>query len=236
MNASRASLSALPQSLALIGALAFAACQGLIYVYAPVEAQLGLMQKVFYVHLPLAWWALISFFVVFLASVAVLLRGGAGADRLCQAAAEVGVLLTTLTLATGMIWARRSWGVWWTWDPRLTTALIMWFVYVGYLLLRGLELPPRRRNVICAVVGIVAFLDVPLVFLSARLWRSIHPAVFAAEGGGMEPEMKLTAIACVSSFALFWAGLVWLRKRQLDMDARIRSLLLARRDAAQDDA
>ena len=194
------------------------------------------MQKVFYVHLPLAWWALLSFFVVFLASAVVLLRASDAADRLCRAAAEVGVLLTTLTLATGMIWARRSWGVWWTWDPRLTTALIMWFVYVGYLLLRGLDLPPRRKSVICAVVGIVAFLDVPLVFLSARLWRSIHPAVFAAKGGGMEPEMKLTAIACVVSFALFWAGLVWLRKRQLDMEARVRALLLARHAAEADEA
>lgn len=236
MTSSRASFSALPQGLALTGALAFAACQWLIYAYAPVEAQLGLMQKVFYVHLPLAWWALLSFFVVFLASAVVLLRASDAADRLCRAAAEVGVLLTTLTLATGMIWARRSWGVWWTWDPRLTTALIMWFVYAGYLLLRGLDLPPRRKSVICAVVGIVAFLDVPLVFLSARLWRSIHPAVFAAKGGGMEPEMKLTAIACVVSFALFWAGLVWLRKRQLDMEARVRALLLARHAAEADEA
>lgn len=236
MTSSRASFSALPQGLALTGALAFAACQWLIYAYAPVEAQLGLMQKVFYVHLPLAWWALLSFFVVFLASAVVLLRASDAADRLCRAAAEVGVLLTTLTLATGMIWARRSWGVWWTWDPRLTTALIMWFVYVGYLLLRGLDLPPRRKSVICSVVGIVAFLDVPLVFLSARLWRSIHPAVFAAKGGGMEPEMKLTAIACVVSFALFWAGLVWLRKRQLDMEARVRALLLARHAAEADEA
>ena len=235
MTSSRASFSALPQGLALTGALAFAACQWLIYAYAPVEAQLGLMQKVFYVHLPLAWWALLSFFVVFLASAVVLLRASDAADRLCRAAAEVGVLLTTLTLATGMIWARRSWGVWWTWDPRLTTALIMWFVYAGYLLLRGLDLPPRRKSVICAVVGIVAFLDVPLVFLSARLWRSIHPAVFAAKGGGMEPEMKVTAIACVLSFALLWAGLVWLRKRQLDMEARVRALLLARH-AEEDDA
>ena len=236
MTSSRASFSSLPQGLALTGALAFAACQWHIYAYAPVEAQLGLMQKVFYVHLPLAWWALLSFFVVFLASAVVLLRASDAADRLCRAAAEVGVLLTTLTLATGMIWARRSWGVWWTWDPRLTTALIMWFVYVGYLLLRGLDLPPRRKSVICAVVGIVAFLDVPLVFLSARLWRSIHPAVFAAKGGGMEPEMKLTAIACVVSFALFWAGLVWLRKRQLDMEARVRALLLARHAAEADEA
>ena len=139
-------LSPLPSVLLAAGALAFAGCQWLIHAYAPLEAQLGLMQKIFYVHLPLAWWALISFFVVFAGSVAVLVRGSQSADRLCRAAAEVGVLLSGLTLVTGMIWARRSWGVWWTWDPRLTTALIRWFVYTGYLVLRGLDLPPRRKS------------------------------------------------------------------------------------------
>ena len=138
--------------------------------------------------------------------------------------AEVGVLLSGLALVTGMLWARKSWGVWWTWDPRLTTTLIMWFVYAGYLVLRGLDLPPQRKSLVCAVVGVVAFLDVPLVFISARIWRSIHPAVFAAKGGGLEPEMKMTVIACVLSFGLLWAGLVWLRKRQLDLRARLDAL------------
>ena len=209
--------SALPQWLALLGGLAFAACQWLIYAYAPVEETLGLPQKIFYVHLPLAWWALMSFFMVFLGSIAYLWRRNPAADRLCAAAAETGVLLSGLALVTGMLWARRSWGVWWTWDPRLTTTLIMWFIYAGYLVLRGLDLPQQRRNVVCAVVGIVAFLDVPLVFLSARIWRSIHPAVFGNKGGGLEPEMRLTVIACVISFGLLWAGLVWIRKRQLDL-------------------
>ena len=140
------------------------------------------------------------------------------------AAAEVGVLLSGLALVTGMLWARKSWGVWWTWDPRLTTTLIMWFVYAGYLVLRGLDLPPQRKSLVCAVVGVVAFLDVPLVFISARIWRSIHPAVFAAKDGGLEPEMKMTVIACVLSFGLLWAGLVWLRKRQLDLRARLDAL------------
>ena len=184
-----------PLLLVLLGGAALAVCQWLIFFYAPVEAQLGLMQKVFYTHLPLAWWALISFLVVFVASIVYLIRRSPAADRVCAAAAEVGVLLAGLALVTGMIWARRSWGVWWTWDPRLTTTLVMWFIYAGYLVLRGLDLPPQRKRMICAVVGVVAFLDVPLVFLSARLWRSIHPAVFASKGGGLEPEMKLTAIA-----------------------------------------
>ena len=216
--------------LVLLGGAALAVCQWLIFFYAPVEAQLGLMQKVFYTHLPLAWWALISFLVVFVASIVYLIRRSPAADRVCAAAAEVGVLLAGLALVTGMIWARRSWGVWWTWDPRLTTTLVMWFIYAGYLVLRGLDLPPQRKRMICAVVGVVAFLDVPLVFLSARLWRSIHPAVFASKGGGLEPEMKLTAIACVAAMGLFWAGLVWLRTRQLGLRDRLDSLRLQAED------
>jgi len=118
--------------------------------------------------------------------------------------------------------------VWWTWDPRLTTTLVMCFVYAGYLALRGLELPEQRRNTVCAVIGVVAFLDVPLVFVSARLWRSIHPAVFAAEGGGLEPEMRLTVLACVASFGLLWLTLTVLRARQLAVAAHIEHLLMSR--------
>ncbi|GHU91532.1 cytochrome C biogenesis protein CcmC [Deltaproteobacteria bacterium] len=221
------SLSIVPAMLVLSGSLTFACCQWLIYSYAPTEATMGLAQKIFYIHLPLAWWALFSFFLVFVGSVSYLLKRAPGADRLCAAAAETGVLLSGLALVTGTLWARKAWGVWWTWDPRLTTTLIMWFIYAGYLVLRGLNPPPQRKSLVCAVVGIVAFLDVPLVFVSARIWRSIHPAVFAAKGGGLEPEMKLTALGCVVSFGLFWAGLLWLRKRQLDLYDRLDTLASA---------
>ncbi|MDR1777173.1 MAG: cytochrome c biogenesis protein [Desulfovibrio sp.] len=209
---------------ALFGGLSFACCQYLIYCYAPTEAVMGLMQKIFYLHLPLAWWALFSFFVVFLGSVLCLFKRAPRADSLCAAAAEVGVLLSGLALLTGMVWARKSWGVWWTWDPRLTTTLIMWFVYAGYLVLRGLDLPEGRKTRMCAVVGVVAFLDVPLVFISARIWRSIHPAVFTSKEGGLEPEMKLTVMACLLCFGFLWAAVVWLRKRQIDSLAALDRL------------
>lgn len=212
--------------LAGAGALGMAACQWLIYCYAPVENVMGITQKIFYVHLPLAWWGLASFLVVFVGSLAYLKTRRPVYDRLSAAAAEIGVLLATLTVVTGSIWARHSWGVWWTWDPRLTTALIMWFVYTGYLVLRGLDMPPARRSTVCAVVGVAAFLDVPLVFLSARLWRSIHPAVFAAEGGGMDPAMKLTALACVAAFGCLWLAILLARKAQLDQRARMERLFL----------
>ncbi|MBQ9453891.1 MAG: cytochrome c biogenesis protein CcsA [Desulfovibrio sp.] len=216
----------LPHILALLGGITFAACQWLVFIYAPEEASLGLTQKIFYIHLPMSWWALVSFFVLFLASIRYLWRRSPAADRLAAASAEVGVLLCGLALVTGMLWARRSWGVWWTWDPRLTTTLVMWFIYAGYLILRHLDMPQPRRSLVCAVVGIVAFLDVPLVFFSARIWRSIHPAVFGSRDGGLEPEMRLTAMACVLCFGLLWTSLIWLRKRQLDMTATLDKLAL----------
>ena len=215
----------LPALLALTGGLLLAASWWLIFMYAPTEAIMGAIQKIFYIHLPLSWWALLSFFLVFLCSVAYLVRPGERLDRVARACAEIGVLLTTLTLVTGMLWGRRAWGVWWTWDPRLTTALIMWFIYTAYLLLGGLNLSEQRRRMVRAVVGIVAFADVPLVFLSARLWRSIHPAVFANESGGLEPEMKLVALFSVLAMGFFWLGLVLVRCQQLKSQDRIEDLL-----------
>ncbi|MDR0466313.1 MAG: cytochrome c biogenesis protein [Deltaproteobacteria bacterium] len=215
---------------ALLAASALALCQWLVFVYAPVERSMGLAQKIFYLHLPLAWWGLASFFVVFAASIAYLRSRKQRWDHLARAAAEVGLMLATLTLITGSVWARHSWGVWWTWDPRLTTALVMCFIYAGYLALRGLDLPQSRKGAICAVVGIAAFLDVPLVFVSARLWRSIHPAVFASEGGGLEPEMRLTAMVCVACFGLLWLTFTALRARQLDLAARVEDLAMARHE------
>jgi heme exporter protein C len=213
-----------------MAALALAVSQWLIFIYAPIERSMGLVQKIFYIHLPLAWWGLVSFSVVFAASIAYLRSRSLWWDQLARAGAELGLMLAVLTLVSGSVWARHSWGVWWTWDPRLTTSLVMCFVYAGYLALRGLELPQQRKNTICAVVGIVAFLDVPLVFVSARLWRSIHPAVFASEGGGLEPEMRLAALACVLSFGLLWLALITLRVRQLAVAARIEHLLMLRHE------
>ncbi len=205
--------------------LALAGCWWLIFAYAPVESTMGLVQKIFYLHLPLAWWGLMSFFVVFVASIAYLRGRRRFWDRLARAAAEVGLVLAALALISGSIWARRSWGVWWTWDPRLTTTLVMCFIYAGYLALRGLDMSEQRKGTLCAVVGIAAFADVPLVFISARLWRSIHPAVFASQGGGLDPEMRATVFACAAAFGLFWFALTALRYRQLALAERLEILV-----------
>jgi len=210
--------------LSVAGGLALAACQWLIYAYAPLERTMGLPQKIFYLHLPAAWWAMVSFFVVCAAGIAYLTSRKRIWDNLAAAAAEVGVLLSTLALLTGAVWARHSWGVWWAWDPRLVTTLAMWFLYAGCLVFRQQDMAPERKAAVCATIGIVAFLDVPLVFFSARLWHSLHPAVFAAQGGGLEPEMRLTALACVLAFGLLWAGLLGLRAVQLRQTDRLAAL------------
>ncbi|MGX8719245.1 MAG: cytochrome c biogenesis protein CcsA, partial [Desulfovibrio sp.] len=177
---------------------------------------------------PLAWWGLVSFAAACTASLLYLWRKKPSFDQFSEAAVETGLLFCTLTLVTGSIWGRHSWGVWWTWDPRLTTALILWFIYAGCMALRSMPMPERRRAALCSVVTIAGFLDVPLVFLSARLWRSIHPSVFAAKGGGLEPEMAMTAAACVASFFFLWITLLIVRWRQLRMSARLDALALAR--------
>lgn len=217
----RSTPSPLLPALGLAAGLAIAVSQYFIWVYAPLEQTMGLVQKIFYFHLPLAWWSLVSFFVVFVASAGYLLKRDPVYHDIAGAAGEVGVLFASLALVTGSLWARFAWGVWWTWDPRLTTTLIMWFVYAAYLLLRSMDMNPERRQLVCAVLGVVAFLDVPLVFLSARLWRSIHPAVFASKGGGLAPEMKTTLFICLGAWVFLWLSLVLLRHRQLRQQASL---------------
>lgn len=209
--------------LALSGGLGLACCQWMIFVYAPTEATMGLVQKIFYLHLPLAWWGLISFFVVFCASIAFLKTRKPKWDALAEAAAEVGLVLGVLAVVSGSIWARHSWGLWWTWDARLTTALVMCFIYAGYLIVRRMDIPPGRRSKIAAVLGIIAFLDVPLVFFSARLWSYIHPPAI-----GLEPEMKYTVMACLAAFAFFWAGLCGFRWKLACDSRRLDAIALER--------
>jgi len=213
-------------ALAITGAAGLVTAQYFIWIYAPVEVTMGILQKIFYFHLPLAWWGLISFFIVFCASLVFLITKKPVMDRLAQAAAEMGLLYSGLALVTGSLWARAAWNTWWTWDPRLSTTLVMWFIYAGYLALRQSIDNPQKMRAVCAVLGVVAFLNVPLVFLSARMWRSIHPAVFGSGGGGLEPEMMTTVLVCIAAWGILTIGILLFRVRQLDIKGRIRSLFV----------
>jgi heme exporter protein C len=211
--------------LPVLAGLVLAGVQWLIWVYAPLEQTMGLVQKIFYFHLPMAWWSLASFFVVFVCSAGYLFTRREGFDHWAGAGAELGVVMSALALVTGTLWAKPAWNVWWTWDPRLTTTLIMWFVYAAYLLLRSSPLGRERRTLICSVLGVVAFLDVPLVFFSARMWRSVHPAVLASRGGGLEPEMWRAVLGSLAGFGILWICLLILRARQLRQQRRASALL-----------
>ncbi|NLG69222.1 MAG: cytochrome c biogenesis protein CcsA [Firmicutes bacterium] len=177
----------------------------LVLVWVPNERTMGVVSRIFYFHVASAWNAFLAFFVVLVASVAYLWRRQMAWDTLAGASAEVGVLFTSIALLTGIFWARPVWNVWWTWDPRLTTTLVLWFLYVGYLVLRSAIPGEERRGRLAAVFGIVAFVDVPIVFLSIRWWRTIHPQVLAPGDIRIAPEMLLTLLVSVAAFTLLYA-------------------------------
>ncbi len=141
---------------------------------SPAEAGMGHLQKIMYVHVPAAWSAFIAFGVVFVMSLLYLARRRESDDLLAASAAEVGVVLTGLTLALGSIWGRPTWGIWWTWDPRLTSTAVLFVIFVGYLSLRSFVEDPGQRARWSAAVGILGFLNVPIVYLSVRWWRTLH--------------------------------------------------------------
>ena len=186
-----------------VTALSFAAVGAMAAFYAPVEATMGLVQKIFYVHLPAALNTFAAFLVVFVAGIGYLAQKRAWWDDLAVAAARSGVVLCTVTLLTGMVWARAAWGTWWTWSPRLTFTLLLWLLYVVYLIVRSSVDSEQRRAVVAAAYGIVAFLDVPLVYLSAKLLPDIHPTAMT-----MTREMKLTLIAWFLPMTLLNAGFI----------------------------
>lgn len=143
-------------------------------VISPAEEGMGHLQKIMYVHVPAAWSAFLAFGLVFVMSIAYLVRRRQSHDVLAASAAEVGVVLTGLTLALGSIWGRPTWGVWWTWDPRLTSTAVLFIIFVGYLALRSFVDEPGQRARWAATVGILGFLNVPIVYMSVRWWRTLH--------------------------------------------------------------
>jgi len=163
--------------LGLVGgaiATLFVAAQVFGLVTAPAEAGMGHLQKIMYVHVPAAWAAFLAFGLVFVMSILYLVRRRESHDLLAASAAQVGVVLTGLTLALGSIWGKPTWGVWWTWDPRLTSTAVLFTIFVGYLALRSFVDEPQQRARWSAAVGILGFLNVPIVYMSVRWWRTLH--------------------------------------------------------------
>jgi heme exporter protein C len=181
--------------------------------YAPADRLQGPSQRIFYIHVPAAWIGMLAFLVVFVASVGYLVTRASRWDRLAASSAEVGVVFTTGVMVTGPLWARPVWGVYWDWDPRLTSFFVLWLLYLSYLVLRSYVPEPARRARYSAVLGIVAFLDVPLVYVSVRWWRTLHPepVVVNAEGPQLPGSMLAVLLTGIVAFTLLYTLLLRLR-------------------------
>ena len=196
----------------------------LIFKVAPTERIMGDVQRIFYLHVPLAISAYAGFTTVFIASIMFLWRKNLFWDTVAYTAAEIGVLCSTLVIITGSFWARPVWNVWWTWDPRLLTMFILWFIYVGYFILRK-GIPERLKKArYSAVLGIIGFLDVPIVRLATKWWRSVHPRL-KSEGGGLDPVMLKVLLFSMLTFILFAVFLFLFRYGVARLDERSSMLI-----------
>src|SRR5947209_5897891 len=159
-------------------------------VAAPTEATMGNVQRIFYYHMPSAVVAFTLFFANFIASIVYLARRSRASDAFAVSAAEVGVAFCTVVLVTGPLWARPVWGIWWTWDARLTTTLVLWLIYVSYLVLRRFS-TAGQTPLLAAVLAVFGFVDVPLVYISNRIFRTQHPqpVIGGGENSGLDPAM-----------------------------------------------
>ena len=205
------------RALGWLSATALALGLVMAFGVAPRETSQGNVQRIMYVHPPLAWVAYVAFAVVAVASIVYLVRRRPAADRLAHASAEVGVLFTGLAIATGSIWGKPTWGTWWTWDARLTSVAILFVMYVGYLLLRGTIEDPDRAARYCAVLGIVAALDMPLVHFSVYWWRTLHQPPSLMKPGGFSGSSAILwpLLVNLAAFTLLYAYLVAKRARLL---------------------
>jgi heme exporter protein C len=196
--------------LGLLSVLAILAALYMIFFFAPTEATMGSIQRIFYVHLPSAIVGSFgSAFLLFVGSFMFLISRELEWDRFAACSAELGVLFTATTLATGMIWAKPVWGIWWTWDARLTLEFVLGLIFVAYFMLRA-YLPEReKRAKLSAAFGLLGMLDVPINYMSIRWWRGQHPSpVVGPGGGGQDPDMAKTLMVAFLAFTIMYIYLL----------------------------
>jgi heme exporter protein C len=216
--------SRLTTALAWAAGILMAASLYAVFVYSPIERTQGPPQKIFYFHVPLAWDAYLAFFCTLVGSIAYLRTSKPKWDVLAYSSAEIGVVFTTLVLISGSIWGKTIWGTWWAWDARLTSTLVMWFIYVAYLMLRSsVGRTTTRAARYAAVLGIVGFIDVPIVHMSVTWWRTLHPQPTIANPAGptLPPEMLVTFFLALVTFTVFF---VWLLRERMAIERLSRDV------------
>ncbi len=199
--------------LALASAVAVLTALGMVFLYAPREATMGDVQRIFYFHVSSAWVGFFAFFVTFLAGILYLIRGERRWDILALSSVEVGLTFITMAVITGSLWARPVWGTYWTWEPRLTISAVQLLIYIAYGMLRRAVEGPERQARFAAVYGIVAFVTVPLSWFAIRWWRTIHPEILSGGDMALTPRMVQTLLVSLAAFSLLYATLLRQRIR-----------------------
>ncbi|MGQ9517753.1 MAG: cytochrome c biogenesis protein [Anaerolineae bacterium] len=179
--------------------------------FAPTEASMGDVQRIFYWHVATAWVGFFAFFITLVASIAYLRTGRRRWDIVALSSVEIGLAFAVIMTVTGSLWAKPVWNTWWTWEPRLTTVAIMLLIYATYLLLRRVIEDPGRRARFAAVYGIAGFVSVPITFMAIRWWRTIHPVIFESEGFHLTSTMLAALIVSVLAYSLLYFSLLLLR-------------------------
>ena len=185
----------------------------MIFLYAPEEATMGPVQRIFYFHVSSGWIALFAYFLVFVGSVGYLARGSVKMDTLAYCSGQVGFVFCSLVLVTGPLWAKPAWGIWWPWDARITSTFVLWLLYASYLALRHYFGESDRAATLGAVVGIIGFIDVPIVYFSIRWWRTHHPSpvIMGGEGSGLHPQMFTAWMVTLGAFTVLFFYVLWQR-------------------------
>lgn len=185
----------------------------LVFFNVPTEKTMGVVQRIFYFHVPSAWNAFLAFFLVFIGSIMYLRSNEMKWDALSVASAEIGFMFTSIVLVTGPLWAKPVWYIWWAWDVRLTSTLVLWLIYAGYFLLRNVIPDPVTKAKLSSIIGILAFVDIPIIYFSIRWWRTQHPSPVMAggKGSGLDPNMKAVFFFCLFSFTLLYLFFLLMR-------------------------
>ena len=228
-------MARLTAGLGIVTAVLMAVAIYMMFLYAPTDSVQGQPQRIFYIHVPIATMAFLSTFLMAVGGIGYLVRRTQPWDRLARSSAEIGLIFTTLVLLTGSLWGRPIWNTWWTWDARLTTTLILWFIYLGYFMLRAYAGDADRAARYSAVLGIIGAVDVPIIYMSVEWWRTLHPQPVLLTSGGpaMPASMFLTFMVSLVAFTFLYVWLLLQKYRIESLKDRVaeRQFQLAERQA-----
>lgn len=212
--------------LTVLSATMMIAALYLVFLYAPREATMGDVQRIFYFHVSSAWVGFFAFFVTLLSGIAFLRAGKRNWDIVGYSSAEIGVTFTAMAVISGSVWAKPTWNAWWPWqqEPRLILVTILLLIYLAYFMLRAFLDDEEQKARFAAVYGIVAFTSVPLTFMSIRWWQRVHPIVFERQGAGLTQSMLLTFLFCLLTFTVLYLTLLIHRVRLAELEQKIEGL------------